>query len=287
MIDLEHRIRARNDAEAATRLNVHAFVLNHLDEILTSSRSGPSTAPGTSPRDDRIWVYWAHGELAMPPIASACLRELRRRNPASSVVLLDDSTVGQYVDIPSWVYERIFNNKTHFSDILRVSLLARYGGIWMDATCLCMANLRDFVTPRLDSGFLAYSRHSQDTFMLSSWFMAADAGAVIPTALRDALYVYWRERHTLEHYFLIHFLFEALHNLHAPFQEQWAGRAALDAYEAHRLQGRLLTPYDPLEWDDLLATSTVHKLTYKLTGVESSSGTFYEHVLRWTDRALD
>ncbi|HEY0284057.1 MAG TPA: capsular polysaccharide synthesis protein [Vicinamibacterales bacterium] len=285
MIDLEHRIRERNDAEAGTRLAVHAFVLNQLDAILSSS--GPRPAGRRSAHTDTIWVYWAQGERTMPPIVSACVRELRRRNPASAVVLLDDATIGRYVDIPSWVYDRIFDNKTHFSDILRVSLLARYGGIWVDATCLCVANLHDFVAPKLASGFLAYARNPDDTFMLSSWFMAADPGSVIPTLLRDALYVYWRTRTTLEHYFLIHFLFEALHNLHRPFREQWAHRAPLDAYEAHRLQLRLTAPFDAGKWAEILAASTVHKLTYKLPDADLPVGSFCDHLLRWTQRLPD
>jgi hypothetical protein len=272
--DLEQAVRQRSEQNADVRLRIHAFVRDELDAIC---RRSSGETPQTAPVDRPLWMYWAQSEAEMPPIVAACVKQARS-GASERLVLLDDERLATLVDLPAAVYAKTFANKTHFSDILRVALLSRYGGIWMDATCLATIAPQEVVEPRLGNGFLAFSRHAHDEFMLSSWFMAAAPGAIIPTLLRNALFVYWDHRDELEHYFLVHYLFEALYYAHDGFRQQWDGRSLLDAYEAHRLQGRLHEPYTAAEWSQLVTASPIHKLTYKLDS-RDRSGTFYEHVV--------
>jgi hypothetical protein len=271
------RIRSRSDEEADVRFSVHSFVQSELHEILAGCENvgSPPVAAEIGP----IWIYWAQGADAMPPIVSACLRQLRRTNAGSAICVLDDRTISDHVEVPSIVLERTFENKTHVSDVFRVHLLSEYGGIWIDATCFCTDALHGFVGPLLTSGFLAYSRNDDDPFMLSSWFMAARRHHIIPTALRGALNAYWTRHSSQIHYFLLHFLFEALYNLCAPFRQQWELTPKLSAYDAHRLQLTLLEPFDRAAWRDLLSLSAVHKLTYKLLEPPLDRDTFYNHIV--------
>ncbi len=87
--------------------------------------------------DYNIWVFWAQGEDNMPELVRACYKNLCKKN-GDRVKLLTMKNVRDYVDIPQYVFRknsRGIISYTHFSDILRVSLLARYGGIWIDSTC--------------------------------------------------------------------------------------------------------------------------------------------------------
>lgn len=85
--------------------------------------------------DFKIWVFWGQGEAAMPPLVKACYRQLTRFN--DNVLLITYDNVGTYLDLPDIVYQKVHNSKlswAHFSDIVRTSLLAKYGGLWLDAT---------------------------------------------------------------------------------------------------------------------------------------------------------
>lgn len=82
-----------------------------------------------------IWVFWGQGEENMPPLVKACYRQLTYYN--DNVILLTNDNIKEYIDIPPIVYKKVSTGHVswaHFSDITRNTLLARYGGLWLDAT---------------------------------------------------------------------------------------------------------------------------------------------------------
>lgn len=83
----------------------------------------------------KIWVFWGQGEADMPPLIKACYRQLNKYN--ENVCLITYNNVRDYIDLPEIIYKKVRNGKltwAHFSDIVRTSLLAKYGGLWLDAT---------------------------------------------------------------------------------------------------------------------------------------------------------
>ena len=84
-----------------------------------------------------IWVFWAQGEENMPELVRACYKNLCKLN-GDCVKLLTMDNLGDYVELPKFVFDKLERGTmtyTHFSDILRMSLLSKYGGIWIDSTC--------------------------------------------------------------------------------------------------------------------------------------------------------
>ena len=68
--------------------------------------------------------------------------------------------MGQYVDIPDYILQKYRAGKmtrTHFSDILRLHLLSRYGGVWIDSTILMTEHLPKYI---LDSPLFIYQTPS-------------------------------------------------------------------------------------------------------------------------------
>lgn len=84
-----------------------------------------------------IWVFWAQGKDNMPALVRACYDNLLLRAQDARVVLLTLENLKQYLDLPVSVCNSLDNGMigyTHLSDIIRHSLLAKYGGLWIDAT---------------------------------------------------------------------------------------------------------------------------------------------------------
>ena len=82
-----------------------------------------------------IWVFWGQGEEAMPVLIKACYKQLTSLN--DNVILVTKQNLHQYVDIPLEIYHNVESGKltwAHFSDIIRTTLLAQHGGLWLDAT---------------------------------------------------------------------------------------------------------------------------------------------------------
>lgn len=83
-----------------------------------------------------IWGYWDTGLEEMPFLAQHAVESWKVRNPNWRVIILDDSTYQQYVSV-SDLPTTFFSLKVqHRSDFLRLAVLLRYGGIYMDASTL-------------------------------------------------------------------------------------------------------------------------------------------------------
>lgn len=83
----------------------------------------------------RIWVFWGQGEDNMPILIRSCYRQLTSLN--ENVTLVTQQNLSEYLDIPEIIYRKVETGRiswAHFSDIIRNSLLAKYGGLWLDAT---------------------------------------------------------------------------------------------------------------------------------------------------------
>lgn len=82
-----------------------------------------------------IWVFWGQGESAMPTLVRACYHHLVQYN--DNVVLVTNENLNHYIKLPEVIYQKVRDGRlawAHFSDIVRTTLLAEYGGLWLDAT---------------------------------------------------------------------------------------------------------------------------------------------------------
>ena len=79
------------------------------------------------------------------------------------------------------------------SDLVRLELLHRYGGVWGDATTVCAKPLDGWLNQYARHGFFAFDRPGPDR-MISTWFLAAHKGSYIVERWRDAAARYWRDR---------------------------------------------------------------------------------------------
>lgn len=90
-----------------------------------------------------VWTCWWQGKSQMPPIVKACVKRMNEVFQKESIkcVVITKDNLSDYIEIPKYVTDK-FNKKqigfAHFADIIRWGLIARYGGIWLDAcTFLC------------------------------------------------------------------------------------------------------------------------------------------------------
>lgn len=83
-----------------------------------------------------IWIYWSNLE-EIPPLVYKCVKQLRKYASTASVYVVGPSNIFEYIDLPDYIiqkYKAGIISQTHFGDIVRMALLLKYGGIYMDAT---------------------------------------------------------------------------------------------------------------------------------------------------------
>lgn len=245
-------------ASFAARREVQRFVREHLDDIRSAAARPLPGADAGSFGPFPVFAYWADGEEAAPPLVRACLEQLRRVHPETHV--LDAAAAEAAVRLPAAALAGIGDRPAHRSDLLRVALLERFGGMWIDATAYVPAPIGDAVEAALDAGVLV-ERWSPER--IANWFIAARAGNPLVALLRAALEAWWRSTDRLPDYFLFHRVFESLLAEAPEAAAIWRRVPFWSAVPSHLLQLAMLRPYDPAEVRAILAAAPLQKLSYK------------------------
>jgi len=271
--DLDRQLLAARTRYLPARRQVTAFLAAHLDEVRELAAADSVVEPGPP----RVWVYWGQGWAAAPAIVRRCHEELVAAHAPGEVVALDDGLVPYWVTIPPQLRKRTAERPAAYADVLRLELLARYGGVWVDATCLVRGPLPQRLPELMPQGFFAF-RYSEAH--ISNWLLASEPGGYVVTLLRAALATYWRHHRTLIHYFVFHHLFEALYLLDEGLRTRWDATPTLLSDAPHQLQHAQLEPYDPQRLAELLDASFVHKLTHKVPAGDVSPDSLLSAVVR-------
>lgn len=94
-------------------------------------------------KSNTIWICWWQGLDNAPIIVKKCIESIKRCAKNHEVVVLTLDNYKDYVNFPQILEEKRENgimSLTHFSDLLRLSLLGKYGGLWLDSTFFCKSD---------------------------------------------------------------------------------------------------------------------------------------------------
>ena len=97
-----------------------------------------------------IFLLWLQGWENAPYLQKEVAKSWEIQNPTWKVEYVTLSNLKQYVTDIDYIYDKTkqFIPQT-ISDIIRISLLYNHGGVWADATMLCMQPLDGWVNDNL------------------------------------------------------------------------------------------------------------------------------------------
>lgn len=144
--------------------------------------------------DKNVWAFWHSGWQNLTPwVQRNLISWVRRLGPSWTVHLLDrvpgsSTNVSHYVE--SSYFPEAFNNNTmdgpsvgpHSGDLVRLPLIWKYGGVWIDAGTLlfrhiddiCWNEIEDPATPYEMAGFVIEMRPGIDCML--NGFIASKRG---------------------------------------------------------------------------------------------------------------
>ncbi|MDI6097834.1 capsular polysaccharide synthesis protein [Actinoplanes sp. NEAU-A12] len=250
------------------RREIGIFLAEHLTQIRTQAEQRLAR-PVRSTFDQPIFVYWAQGFEAAPPVVKACLAALKANNPGSRVHELSLDNLGGYVDVPEDLADALADDHFHFSDLLRMLLLEKFGGIWVDATCFVSEPLRPHIDRALAKGGVFAFNYTGP--YLVNWFLASRPDSYVMHLWRAASFLWWEKRGEIVDPLLHHHVFEMLHRLDDRFRAEWDAGLRLNATPPHALQSVMLRPYEPEMLQTIMEGAFVHKLRYQVDGMTSES----------------
>jgi tetratricopeptide (TPR) repeat protein len=266
------------DARAfGIRRDLGLFLAENLDQIRHQARQRLDRHPATR-LSMPVFVYWAQGFDSAPPVVRRCLAALRATNPDADIHELTDETYRYYVDIPEDIVLATGKNKAHFSDLLRLALLEKFGGVWVDATCYVSEPLAPNMELALNPGGIFAFNYAGAR--ISSWFLACRPDSYAIHLWRAAMWLWWEKRAELVDYYLLHHVFEMLYHLDAEFRVDWEKGLRLPARPPHALQSAMLSPFDAEGFEGFLGNAFVHKLRHKYKPHEVNSDSYLAYVIR-------
>lgn len=146
----------------------------------------------------KIWFLWIQGKGDMPVVVSACYESWLKHNPDWEIVFLNLEEAIALTDLDSVIYNRQSKiPNVVISELVRINLLARHGGVWVDATCFCQKPLDDWLPDVMTEGFFAFDRPGEDR-RISSWFLAGRPDNTIVKEYAEAANSFWVENKRIE-----------------------------------------------------------------------------------------
>ena len=280
------RLGVSNKVQGKLRRKYRPFIQEYLRREAEKEQSRKAAKPAGTEKEEesgaapgRIWVLWLSGLDEAPEVVKMCFRSLEDNLPGREIVLLTQENYRDYVSFPAHIeekYKKGLISRTHLSDLMRLALLIRYGGTWVDATVFCTGG--DIPDYMLESELFLFQDlkpgldgHSQ---RISSWFITARPRNPVLKLTRALLYEYWRTHDKLADYYLFHDFFEIAIET---YPDEWDRVIPFSNAPPHILLLRLFDPCDGKVFDAVRAMTPFHKLTYKFEEDKKElQGTYYQ-----------
>jgi hypothetical protein len=232
-----------------------------------------------------IWVCWWQGKDTMPEVIQNCYKSLLNSANGRKIILIDKDNYSEYANIPQFVIEKLRKGQisfSHFSDILRLSLLKEHGGLWVDSALFITRPIPiygKFFMPRM---------RPYGGFCEGKWcfgLMNGPKNHIIFSYMLDCLLDYWSRHDAVVDYLMFDGLlrlgYENIESIHSVIDS-----LEISSPDLHSSRYTFSQEVDYNHLNELLANNNFLSLTWRIeypkqtpTGAE----TYYGAILRVSD----
>lgn len=266
---------------------VKAYLKNKYSDIMTSYASTDKREMKFVHTEDfPIWVFWYQGFKTSPPLVKACLENLKRKN--KNVIEISKDNIDSFIDIPEYIKQKVSKGEityTHYSDIIRVSLLAKYGGLWLDSTCFVSKAIPESIKQKDFYSSKTINKQPLPLWSNSRWCGWGQGTCYknypLYIFLRDMLYAYWRTEKILIDYLLLDALMEIGFDIN-PMMQKDLQDLPENNINRNRLWLLMNEAFQQSKYEELTKQTWLFKLSYKTklnTTTKLGEETFYYKIL--------
>ena len=230
-----------------------------------------------------IWWCWLQGLDAAPAIVKACYNSLKQLT--GYLVVIDNKNWREYLELPEYIVRKWEKGRIPvalFSDLLRLELLIKYGGTWIDSTVLCTAvssskfQVSSFL--EADLFLFQYTKEGSVPLSISNWFITACRNNEVLMVLREMLYAYWKDYDCALDYYFFHLFFAMISK---EYPEQMAAMPHAQSQNSLVLLHHWGERFDQRKWDKLTSQVCFHKLSHRVEdSVKSDKDNYYNAIIK-------
>ncbi len=235
---------------------------------------------------DCIWICWWQGLDQAPELVKICVNSIRKNAGGHKVIILTEDNYKDYVDMPSWVEEKREKgiiSRTHYSDILRLMLLAKYGGVWLDSTFFCTNDQikKYFEYPLWSIKRPDYFHASVAAGYFANYSLGCDGNHrwIFQTIL-DFVLEYWENNDIMIDYLFLDYLIVIAQKYDYIIAEEFR-KIQPNNPECDELYKIMGQPFDEEKWQKMKFNTCLFKLSWKYSYPVRKDGkvTFYGKLL--------
>ena len=227
-----------------------------------------------------IWWCWFQGLNEAPPLAKMCLSSVKKNFKGYKVNIITWDNLSKYIKIPDYIMDK-FNlgiiPYAQFSDIIRILLLAKYGGVWIDSTVYCSNS--KIISIIENQNFFVYKSgllgNNQD-IKISNWFISAKQNEIFVQELKKLLLDYWKTHDYLENYFIFHLFFTLIIE---KYPKEWKKIPAFNNVSPHMMVRELNDSFSQERYNQLDSFSSLHKLNHHVK-FDNMGDTLYKRLIK-------
>jgi hypothetical protein len=139
--------------------------------------------------DKIIWSYWSGSEK--PLSVKLAIHTWKKHNPDFYICILSESDLSTYVDINTFPKKFPKLGQQHKADIVRLALLEKYGGFWLDSTIFLtqplsiMWNIEDY---EIGGYYADFFTTDMTNPVLENWFLSAPKNSNVIKKWKEEFY---------------------------------------------------------------------------------------------------
>lgn len=245
-----------------------------------------------------VWVFWWQGIDNAPEIVKACIESIKLWAGDRNVIIISQENCKDYVEIPDYLTKKFYEGNisfAHFSDIIRLMLLSKYGGIWVDSTLVMTG---DF--PKIVEGYSFYTvKHKTDEgwhISDGSWatyFLACTPNDPTITFCKDMHIAYWKKEPCIFCYLLFDCFLSIGYDLVPIIREEIDSVPVNNSGVYDLSYGHWRDLSDQNQVQEVLSRACIHKLTYKrkymkeINHQETLYGMLMKYALKMEDETFE
>lgn len=234
-------------------------------------------------KDEKIiWQYWHQGTKEAPKIIKKCLLSVKEQMKGYKQIVLDYNSIKDYVELPDRYYRLLEDKKmkiAHFSDVLRVYLLEKYGGTWIDSTIYLTDKIPDEI---MNSNFCILQKDILSDLSgnnNSCFFIHNKEYSAHIAMMKNILDKYWAENDFVINYFMFEHISTMLSQIKGELKDEWDNMPRYSAEITGELQKHLFDEFKIDEFEKIKKLTPIHKLTYKKPKKTAQKNTYYDYIL--------
>ena len=225
---------------------------------------------GVKETNPPIWVCWWSGEEDAPALVKQCIKSTRKNAGDHPVYLITENNYTEYIDIPSYILNKLMSGKmciANFTDYLRVSLIEKYGGLWLDATIFCSKQIPEecFEASFYTCKNLPVKSRYISQFRWTSFCLGGRKKHVFYRFFKEALETYWHDEDVSIDYLLVDYIIETAYR-YLPTVKQCMDELLPNNPHRDDLQAAMNSALSAENWSNIINNDTVlYKLSWRET----------------------